>query len=511
MKNNAKNFISNCFNIKNSVSKRIFFITFLLIILLMTFAMIFLQYFFPSFYQARKTTTLEKAILKFKTSYSMNIENNTTLFNSLENFEIKNNAKIAIYSKSGNVKYISGQDSENSTNMNLLNEIFKSLYNDKEYTNALLNSNKMLTKTFDNPKLSTKHIVCMTPFSLNTENDSIIISISSFNNIEEASEVIEEFYKYIFIGIIILGFILSLIYSNLISKPLTKINKTAKKMSAMNFSEKCTLKRTDEIGNLATTLNFLSENLSNALLELKEKNRKLELDIEKERQLDMLRKDFIAGVSHELKTPIGIIEGYAEGLKDNIAEGEARDMYLDVIIDEAHKMNSLVMDMLELSRLEAGKANLNLQSFDLKKLFEKVLFKNQVEINNNNLEVISNYCDDNYYVVGDEFKIEQVLTNFLSNAIKYTEKNEKIIIDFSAHNDSLFFSIENTGANIPEKEITNIWNQFYKLDKARNRSSRSTGLGLSIVKNLLTLHNSQFGVMNTEKGVRFYFSLKKAK
>ena len=350
----------------------------------------------------------------------------------------------------------------------------------------------------------------MTPFSLDEQSDSIIVAISSFASIEEASGIIQEFYKYVMFGVLIIGLVLSFIYSDLISKPLTKINKTAKKMSAMDFSEKCTINREDEIGSLAKTLNFLSENLSTALKDLKEKNRKLEMDIEKERKLDVLRKDFIAGVSHELKTPIGIIEGYAEGLKDNIAQGESRDIYLDIIIDEAHKMNSLVMDMLELSKLESGKADLHIQCFDIKELFEKIAFKNQVEITNNNLQIILNYESTSYYVLGDIFKIEQVLTNFITNAIKYTESGEKILIDISNHNSEVFFSIENTGAHIPEEDLSNIWSQFYKVDKSRTRSTRSTGLGLAIVKNLLTLHNSNFGVMNTDKGVRFYFSLKKA-
>lgn len=498
------------FNIKKSISNRIFFITFLLIILLLGFSMIFQVYFFQSFYQDRKSTNLEKAVNKFKALYSLDIQNSSTLYKALGYFEVKNNAKIAIYSTNGNVQYISDQEGSNSENVKLLNQLFNNLYQNKSYTEALIKSDKSTITTVDNTQYSIKHIVCLTPFSLNEKNDSIIIAISSFQNIEEASQIIGEFYKYVIIAVIILGFILSLIYSNLISKPLRRINRTAQKMSSMNFSEKCTVEREDEIGSLAKTLNFLSENLSNALSDLKEKNKKLELDIEKERQLEKLRKDFIAGVSHELKTPIGIIEGYAEGLKDNVVEGESREIYLDIIIDEAKKMDSLVMDMLELSKLEAGKTKLDITEFDLKELFEKVLLKNQVDISTNNLTIIRNFSLDNYSVLGDSFKIEQVLTNFLTNAIKYTNNGEKIIIDIVKKKGNLYFSIENTGAFIPDSELPNIWSQFYKIDKARNRSARSTGLGLAIVKNLLTLHNSDFGVMNTKEGVKFYFSLRKA-
>ena len=169
----------------------------------------------------------------------------------------------------------------------------------------------------------------MVPFSLNSKNDSIIIAITSFQAIEEASALIKDFYKYIILIVIVIGLILSYVFSNLISKPLVKLNKSAKKMSAMDFSEKCDIEREDEIGNLAKTLNFLSKNLSNALDDLKIKNKKLEEDIEKERELEKLRKDFIAGASHELKTPIGIISGYAEGIKDGIVDHKDQGVYLE--------------------------------------------------------------------------------------------------------------------------------------------------------------------------------------
>ena len=292
-----------------------------------------------------------------------------------------------------------------------------------------------------------------------------------------------------------------------------KLNKSAKKMSAMDFSEKCDIEREDEIGNLAKTLNFLSKNLSNALDDLKIKNKKLEEDIEKERELEKLRKDFIAGASHELKTPIGIISGYAEGIKDGIVDHKDQGVYLDIIIDEAEKMNKLVMDMLELSKLEAGKIDLHIIDFSLTELTEEVLVKNSVDINKNNLTVIKNYSPtEDLYVQGDDFKIEQVLTNFVTNAIKYSEPNNQIIIDIKpVEEDKIYFSIENTGAHIPDSDINKIWTQFYRGDTSRNRGSRSTGLGLSIVKNLLQAHESEFGVMNTENGVKFYFTLKKSK
>lgn len=497
---------------KKSISKRLFIITFGIIIFLTLFTMVFQMSFFQEFYFKRKSSDLSNAVLKFRALYSYDIKNTGSLYKALSLFELENNAKIGIYSTDSTPKYLPDPDNQNSEAADLLNNIFNELYSDPDFAKTLLNSNSGVTTVFNSKKYSTKYIVYMVPFSFTTTNDSIIVAITSFQPIEEASSLIKDFYKYIIIIVIIIGLILSYVFSNLISKPLVKLNKSAKKMSAMDFSEKCNIDREDEIGSLAKTLNFLSKNLSNALEDLKIKNKKLEEDIEKERELEKLRKDFIAGASHELKTPIGIISGYAEGIKDGIVDDSDRDIYLDIIIDEAEKMNKLVMDMLELSKLEAGKIDLHFIDFSLTALTEEVLVKNAVDINNNNLTVIKNYSpDEDVYVEGDDFKIEQVITNFVTNAIKYSEPNNKIIIDIKpVEEDKIYFSIENTGAHIPETELSKIWNQFYRGDTSRNRCARSTGLGLSIVKNLLQAHGSEFGVMNTEDGVKFYFTLKKS-
>ncbi|HAT4132844.1 HAMP domain-containing histidine kinase [Clostridium perfringens] len=498
---------------KKSISKRLFIITFGIIIFLTLFTMIFQITFFQEFYYKRKSNDLSNAVLKFRALYSYDIKNTDSLYRALSLFELENNAKIGIYSIDSTPKYVPDPANKNSEAVDLLNDIFNELYSDQDFAKTLLNSNSGVTTEFKSRKYSTKYIVYMVPFSLNSKNDSIIIAITSFQAIEEASALIKDFYKYIILIVIVIGLILSYVFSNLISKPLVKLNKSAKKMSAMDFSEKCDIEREDEIGNLAKTLNFLSKNLSNALDDLKIKNKKLEEDIEKERELEKLRKDFIAGASHELKTPIGIISGYAEGIKDGIVDHKDQGVYLDIIIDEAEKMNKLVMDMLELSKLEAGKIDLHIIDFSLTELTEEVLVKNSVEINKNNLTVIKNYSPTNdLYVQGDDFKIEQVLTNFVTNAIKYSEPNNQIIIDIKpVEEDKIYFSIENTGAHIPDSDINKIWTQFYRGDTSRNRGSRSTGLGLSIVKNLLQAHESEFGVMNTENGVKFYFTLKKSK
>ena len=282
-------------------------------------------------------------------------------------------------------------------------------------------------------------------------------------------------------------------------------------MSAMDFTAKCEETTSDdEIGNLAKTLNFLSSTLENALEDLKYKNKKLEEDIEKERKLEEMRKDFVASVSHDLKTPIGIIEGYAEGLKDGIATGKDALIYLDTIIDESHKMNKLVTNMLELSKLESGNLELVIERFNILRLIQKIIksFKLEFESKNIKLELNTNleYC----YILGDIFQLEQVITNLLSNALKYTPNNNKVIVELNTNDELVTISIENKGAYIPEEEIDNLYNKFYRIDKARNSSNNSNGLGLAIVKRILKLHESSYSLFNTEDGVKFEFTLKKA-
>ncbi|WP_160671408.1 HAMP domain-containing sensor histidine kinase [Clostridium sp. C8-1-8] len=494
---------------KKSISKRIFVITFGLIVGLMLAAAIFQIFFFESFYVDKKTKILSKSLENFKSQYSYNIPNEDVLSRALVTYGYDNNSILGIFSVDGYGRYFSNPDSSRNVVSKIFNSIFTSIADSPGGVDSFLNDGKSLSKIYaDTSNDGLRHIAIISPMSLKSKNDCIIIAVTSFQSVEEASSIIGEFYKYIFLALIFIGLILSFIYSNLISKPLVRLNNVAHRMSSMDFSEKCVTDREDEIGNLANTLNFLSENLSKSLTDLTIKNKKLQEDIEKERKLEKIRKDFIAGVSHELKTPIGIIEGYAEGLKDNIVEGEAKDIYLDIIIDESNKMNKLVMDMLELSRLEADNNKLQIEAFDIITLTDTILFKYANNFAERNLQINKSYPDaSKALVLGDEFKIESVITNFVTNAIKYTNEGEAINIYIGIDSKRVKFSIENTGAFLDKEDLEKVWVQFYRVDKARSRAEGSSGLGLAIVKQMLNQHNSTFGVRNTSKGVEFFFDL----
>ncbi len=494
---------------KFSISKKLFLITFGLIFTVLIFSMLFQNLFFEEFYLSKKIKDMTREINKFSELYSYNITDDKNLIEELFRIEQQNNSKVAIFSKDGQLKYLTNYVN-NTDDFKTLTAFCTELLNDKYLINKVITTGKTETTVFENKYSNTTKIGTVGAMSLNSKNDSLIVAVSSMQPINEATDVIKEFYFYLFLGFSIIGIFLSSVYANLISKPLVNINKVAKRMSAMDFTVKCEESSDDEIGNLATTLNFLSSTLKNALDDLKLKNKKLEEDIEKERKLEEMRKDFVASVSHDLKTPIGIIEGYAEGLKDGIATGEDALFYLETIIDESHKMNKLVTNMLELSKLESGNLELVIDRFNILRLVRKLLksFKLEFDLKNIKLELKTDleYC----YVMGDVFQLEQVLTNLISNALKYTPKGNDVIIEVNNINDIIIIAIENKGIHIPEEEIDNLYNKFYRIDKARNSSNNSNGLGLAIVKRILNLHESSHSLFNTEDGVKFTFTLKKA-
>lgn len=492
-------------NLKSAkLSKKIFLITLLLLLGLMSITMLFQLAFFQNFYEAKKLENLTKNVNRFKEVYAYKGNSQEDLYNvilALQNFEINTSSKVALYSTTGNLISPSSNYLDDSNNNNNINSYFYVITSKSNLIQSVLESGQTKSITFE--ESFGKSFAVIAPMSINSKNDSVLIAIASIQPIQEATAVIQEFYLYIFLGFILVSILLSSIYSDLIAKPLVTLNNVAKKMAKMDFSQKCNMTRNDEIGNLAQTLNFLSTNLDGALRDLKKKNNQLEKDIEKERNLEIMRREFTANVSHELKTPIGIIEGYAEGLRDGIASGEEARVYLETIIDESKKMSILVSNMLNLSRLESGVLKPKLEVFNINRLIKNLIRKHSLDAEERDLtlEFIEN--TEYSYIHADTFQMEQILTNLITNALKYTPKGEHIIIEINEENSKYKLSIVNTGAHIEESEIDKLFDKFYRVDKARQRNTNSTGLGLSIVKNILQLHNFEYSIRNIENGVEF--------
>ena len=254
----------------------------------------------------------------------------------------------------------------------------------------------------------------------------------------------------------------------------------------------------------------MSDKLESTIKQLKSTNIELEKDIEEKSQIDEMRKSFISDVSHELKTPIALIQGYSEGLIENVnSDDESRKFYAEVILDEATKMDKLVKQLLELMKLEYGKNKFNNANFNIVELEKEIIRKSEVMIQKENIKVELDEKNA-IEVYADEFYIDQVLTNYLTNAIKYCNeinKEKKIKITNYVYNGKVRISVFNSSTGLSDEEIVRIWNRFYKIDESRNRDNGGTGIGLSLVKAIMNNYGNEFGAKNVAGGIEFYFEL----
>ena len=348
-----------------------------------------------------------------------------------------------------------------------------------------------------------KNIVLVKPI---LGSSDVAFVVASQQPVLESLQVLQSYYIYVLLGAVLVSLLMSYIFSVVVTKPLIQINEKAKAMADLDFDDYIDITSYDEIGSLSVSLNTLSYNLKKSLTELREANNKLVEDIERERRIEMMRKEFISGVSHELKTPLGIIKGFAEGVKDGIAKDKT-DVYIDVILDEVDKMNALVLDMLDLSRLQLASYRLVLSTFDIVDMAHDVRDRFTNQLTEKELRVKIETNEEMIVVEGDYRRIEQVLVNYVSNAIRHSYRSETINIDMEQKDKRVMVRVENKGDQIPDEKLSKIWNRFYRVEESRAKTDGGTGLGLAITKNILELHSSYFGAENTENGVVFFFDL----
>lgn len=334
--------------------------------------------------------------------------------------------------------------------------------------------------------------------------------------IQDNVDISNRFIYVIGLACIVLGSIAITFITQRFSKPIEELNDIANEMSNLNFKRKYRINDSeDEINELGKSINTLSDKLEETINQLKVSNSELERDIEEKSKIDEMRKQFISDVSHELKTPIALIQGYAEGLVENVAsDEESRQLYTGVIIDEANKMDKLVKSLLELMKLEYGEREFNNQKFNLVELINEVIRNSDKVIKEQKINVEFNETEP-VMVYADDFYIDQVVTNYFTNAIKNVEEVDKkklIKISISKGKDEgkVRVKVFNTGKNIEQENLNRIWNRFYKVDESRDRSKGGTGIGLSIVKAIMTQYKSKYGVTNKKDGVEFYFEIAKA-
>ena len=480
------------------------FLTLCVTILCIIFFLILLNSFaLEKFYLYSKQNTL-KDVYNSLNEYYNGLNHDLDLESELERIAIKNNFDILIkdednvniYSSNKNSYSIVGGivNSENGFNSNKVLESTDNftIVQQKDFRNGL--KYIMLSGRFDNGYYL-----------------YIRIPITS---IQDSVRISNNFLLLIAGFTIFISAILVSVISKKFTEPILELNNIAKKMVNLDFSHKYRITDTDdEINDLGKSINNMSDKLEKTINQLRSTNIELERDIEEKSKIDEMRKSFISDVSHELKTPIALIQGYSEGLLENInTDDESRKFYAEVILDETNKMDRLVKQLLELMKLEYGKREFNNTTFNIIELEKEVVRKSKLLLDEKQVEVKFECKNNDLQVYADDFYIEQIITNYLTNAIKNvkdvdSEKYIKIENVVLEDKNKIRVKVFNTGDNISDEDMDRIWKRFYKADKSRNRADGGSGIGLAFVKAIMNNYGNEYGVINRDNGVEFYFDI----
>jgi len=484
-----------------SIRTRLFLSLSALIVFFVILSVLLNSQFLGKYYVSQKRQSLIESKNMIEGMYKGNPE---SISFELESIERNKGINISLYGLDNQMKYYSSLRVFDMGNRRRAAEGPAFMRPILPIMRGLSKGNFIIDVNID-PRLKTEFLILTARLS----NGDILILSSALAAISESTAIANRFFLFTGLITIVLGGLAVFLYTRRFTKPILDLNDIAQRMSKLDFSTKYPVQTKDEIGQLGDSINSLSDQLDHAITDLTQANDNLKEDIERERRIDKMRKEFISNVSHELKTPIALIQGYSEGLKLNVNEDEEnRNFYCDVIMDETDKMNRLVSDLLDLSQIESGNLKIEKSVFDMSSMVEHLLDKYRPILSEKQIAV-SVKKDENVPVLGDRARIEQVLVNYLNNAVNHVDENKLITITVTVCNDKVRVAVFNSGKNIPEEALDKIWTSFYKVDKARTRAYGGTGLGLSVVKSIMELHQNAFGAENNNEGVTFWFELEK--
>lgn len=492
-------------NTLKSVRIKLFFTICIVITMIILLLVIVNNVVLEKFYLYNKTKTMKQIYKQINTSYNNElpyekIEENLRVLSINNNLDIliKTDENILMLA-TDNYKTDYTDEIEFFSNIKQKGEILRKLYQEKMIDINLVKEND--TKI--------NYIIV----SAYLDNGYKLYMRTPTADLQESARISNNVLIVIGSAVIIISGIIASFISRKFAAPILELNSIAQRMSNLDFSQKYQVNDTDdEMNNLGKSINIMSEKLENTIKQLTVNNSELEKDIERKSKIDEMRKQFISDVSHELKTPIALIQGYAEGLVENVnVDDESREFYANVILDEANKMDRLVKQLLELMKLEYGKRDFNNESFDIVALINEVIKKCNVMVVENNIKIYFN-CKNVIMAYADIFYVEQILMNYITNAIRYSkevngERKIEINIYLDTEKNKIRVSIFNSGDNIEEKELQRIWGRFYKVDSSRNREKGGTGIGLAFVKAIMNNYQNEYGAVNKENGVEFFFEL----
>ncbi|WP_343210327.1 HAMP domain-containing sensor histidine kinase [Anaerolentibacter hominis] len=475
-----------------------------LILLCIMAVLFFINFSFSNtYYLQRRSNALEHT---YQDLVQLSTDNPDVPLNTLlSGYENDTDAHILVADSSyrcifDNRQYKSNGDPADSLNNTFNFERFKDLYSTSPFASVRKNENKDID--------STRYLQL---FGIIPHQDQTfyVVLRSSLTAIAKTRGEVNWYMTLLSAAAFSVGAVLIYLVAKRMSEPVVEIEQVANRIASLDFSVRARTGRSkDELGQLANSINIMADNLEQTIGELKEKNHLLQEDNEYRRKIDEMRRDFVANVSHELKTPLSVLTGYTEILKNTTDEID-RDYYYDVILDETQKMNRLISDLMDLSGIEHGLKSLEVERTDLTSIAAELLEKNRILFDERSLHLeysLPGPC----YVMGNELYLRQAMNNFLMNAVAYTKKDGTIRAEIRSTEDQVVFSVYNDGMPISNKLMENIWDGFYRGDRARTRTAGDhMGLGLYIVRTIIEAHHGSYGVQNEEHGITFYFSLKK--
>lgn len=418
-----------------------------------------------------------------------------------EQISYNNNLDIVISTYDGSILLSSGKEKHNT-----IKRLQNAILSNKDGAKSIVHTD-VYDITLDEDEYVNDNFLILT----GTLSDGNLVMIRyAMENMKVALGVVDRTLIIIGLLALVLAFLLTEFIARRLTQPIVELTNISKKMSELDFDVKYrTRDSRTEIDILGEHMNTMSSSLENALDELQEANKELKKDIEIKEKNEEMRKEFLSNVSHELKTPIALIQGYAEGLSEGMADDpESRAYYCEVIVDESQKMNKMVQQLLSLNELEYGVNSVEVTEFNISELIRSLVNASKILIENAGIKLSFEMGED-VIVNSDEYLVEVVFSNFLSNAIHYCKNENVIKISQVDRGDTVLISVYNSGDTILEEDIERLWDKFYKIDKARTREYGGSGVGLSIVKAAVESINGKYGVYNLDNGVTFWFEIYK--
>lgn len=453
--------------------------------------------FLPGYYEQKR----ENAV---KETYHILNEAVTTGIQGTEDFSIELEKISGRYNIMGVIQDMNGLIVGFGNDMAMLQRLLWERLNAPMQDTRLLEQTESYTiQIVTDPKTRTEYMEMVGFLDLG----QVYYMRTPLENIRESVEIANRFLLYVGIGGVLVSSMVIWMVSKKVTEPILELAAISERMTRLDFEAKYRGGGNNEVALLGDNINKLSSALEETIRELKTADNELKKDLEKRNRTDEMRKEFLSNASHELKTPLALIQGYAEGLKEGISEDEeSRNYYCDVIIDEAGKMNNLVKRLMTLNELEFGNDVVNMERFDLVTLIGNYIQSARILTGQQGISVRMEQYEP-IYVWADEFKVEEVFMNYFSNAVNYCEGEKIIDIRLEQTENKVRVTVFNTGRQIPEGSMEHIWEKFYKVDKARTREYGGSGVGLSIVKAIMEAFHQRYGVDNFENGVAFWFEL----